>query len=292
MSNPFVIIFWIFVVIFVFKAIKIIPQWYVWLVKYLWEYTSTAQPGLIMLMPFVHEMIMVDVKEQVINVPEQQVITKDNVWVTVDGVVYVQIIDAKKALFEVQNVFMAVINLAQTTLRSVLGTMTLDETFSNREVINAQLLTTLDRETTKWWVKVMRVEIKKLEPPRSVQDQMNMIKNAQSDKTARITESEGYKIALITKSEADKAQKILEAEWAKQSKILEAEGIAQAKIAIAEADARRIELESMAAQKFFTWNAVVKEQLKVIENSLSGWNTKYILDNDILTSIGKSFGIK
>lgn len=290
--NTFIIVIVVFALIIAFKAIKIIPQGYAWLISNLGSYSSTVWSGPTFLMPFFQSIIIVDVKEQVINVPEQQVITKDNVGVTVDGVVYVQIQDAYKAQFEVQNVFMAVINLAQTTLRSVLGTMTLDETFSNRETINAQLLMTLDRETIKWWVKVMRVEIKKLEPPRSVQDQMNMIKNAQSDKTARITESEGYKIALITKSEADKAQKILEAEGQKQSKILEAEGIAQAKIAIAEADAKRIELESMAAQKFFTWAAVTKEQLKVIENALGGWNTKYILDNDILTSIGKSFGIK
>lgn len=292
MNNPFVIIVIVFALIIAFKAIKIIPQGYAWLISNLWSFSKTVWSWPTFLIPFFQSIIIVDIKEQVITVPEQQVITKDNVWVTVDGVVYVQIQDAYKAQFEVQNVFLAVINLAQTTLRSVLGTMTLDDTFSNREIINAQLLTTLDRETVKWGIKVMRVEIKKLEPPRSVQDQMNMIKNAQSDKTARITEAEGYKIALITKSEADKAQKILEAEWQKQSKILEAEWIAQAKIAIAEAEAKRLELESVAAQQFFSWNAVTKEQLKVIENSLSWGNTKFILDNDILASIGKSFGLK
>lgn len=292
MQQPFIIIIIVFALIIAFKSIKIIPQGYSWLISNLGSFSKTVWSGPAFLIPFFQSIIIVDIKEQVITVPEQQVITKDNVWVTVDWVVYVQIQDAYKAQFEVQNVFMAVVNLAQTTLRSVLGTMTLDDTFSNREAINAQLLTTLDRETVKWGIKVMRVEIKKLEPPRSVQDQMNMIKNAQSDKTARITEAEGYKIALITKSEADKAQKILEAEWQKQSKILEAEWIAQAKIAIAEAEAKRLELESIAAQKFFSWNAVTKEQLKVIENSLSWGNTKFILDNDILASIGKSFGLK
>ena len=281
----------IFVLVVIWKTIKIVPQWYSWLIETLWKYSSSSTAWPVFLMPFFQSLIMVDMKEQVITVPEQQVITKDNVWVAVDGIVYVQIQDAYKAIYEVNNVFNAVINLAQTNLRSVLWTMTLDDTFSNRDIINAKLLESLDRETAKWWIKVMRVEIKKLEPPASVQAQMNMIKNAQSDKTAKITEAEWYKIALITKSEADKAQRILDAEWLKQAKILEAEGIAQAKIAIAEADAKRIELESMAAQKFFTWQAVTKEQLKVIENALSS-NTKYILDNDILTSIGKSFWIK
>lgn len=290
--ETFIIIIIAFALIIAFKAIKIVPQGYAWLVCNLWSYSNTVWSWPTFLIPFFQSIIIVDVKEQVVAVPEQQVITKDNVWVSVDGVVYVQIQDPYKAQFEVQNVFFAVINLAQTTLRSVLGTMTLDDTFSNREVINAQLLATLDRETVKWWIKVMRVEIKKLEPPKSVQDQMNMIKNAQSDKTAKITEAEGYKIALITKSEADKAQKILEAEGQKQAKILEAEGQAQAKIAIAEAEAKKIELESVAAQSFFTWSAVTKEQLKVIENSLGWWNTKYILDSDILTSIGKTFWIK
>jgi regulator of protease activity HflC (stomatin/prohibitin superfamily) len=107
---------------------------------------------------------------------------------------------------------MAVVNLAQTNLRSVLGTMELNDTLSNRDAINAKLLESLDRETGKWGIKVMRVEIKKLEPPAEVQTMMNQIKNAQSEKTARITEAEGYKIALITKSEADKQSKILQAE--------------------------------------------------------------------------------
>lgn len=290
--EAFIIVAIVFVLIIAFQAIKIIPQWYAWLITNLWSYSTTVWSWPVFLVPFFQSIIIVDMKEQVITVPEQQVITKDNVWVAVDGIVYVQIQDAYKAQFEVQNVFMAVVNLAQTNLRSVLGTMSLDDTLSNREVINAQLLTSLDRETAKWWIKVMRVEIKKLDPPRDIQDAMSKQMKAEREKRAQILEAEWYKQALITKSEWDKQSKILESEWLKQSKILEAEWVAQAKIAIAEAEAKKLELESVAAQQFFSWNAVTKEQLKVIENSLWWWNTKFILDNDIISSIGKSFWIK
>ncbi len=170
--------------------------------------------------------------------------------------------------------------------------MNLDDTLSNRDMINGKLLESLDRETGKWGIKVMRVEIKKLEPPQDVQAMMNMIKNAQSEKTAKITEAEGYKTSMITKAEADKQSKILQAEGERQNQILQAEGEAQAIIAVAQADAKAIELKSLAAQEFFKGQAVTKEQLKVVENALSGGNTKYVLDSDVLSSVAKSFGIK
>lgn len=282
----------IFGLVFVFKSIKNIPTGYLGLRERFQDFQETLNPGLRFIIPFFDIVRIVDIREQVITVPEQQIITKDNVAVTVDAIVYSQITDAYKATYEISNVFMAVVNLAQTNLRSVLGTMELNDTLSNRDGINAKLLESLDRETAKWGIKVMRIEIKKLEPPHDVQAQMNMIKNAQSEKTARITEAEGYKISMITKAEADKQSKILQSEGERQMQILQAEGKAQATIAIAEADAKALELQSNAAQEYFKGQAVVKEQLSVIQNSLGGGNTKYILDSDILTSISKTFGIK
>lgn len=192
--------------------VRKITQGEVGLREFLGRYTDTVGPGIFFLIPGVQSVRKVDIREQVINVPEQQIITKDNVAVTVDGIVYVQITDPYKATYEINNVFLAVVSLAQTNLRSVLGTMELNDTLSNRDAINGRLLESLDRETGKWGVKVMRVEIKKLEPPASVQEMMNMIKNAQSEKSAKITAAEGYKVAMITQAEADKQSKILQAE--------------------------------------------------------------------------------
>ncbi|MDQ1344354.1 MAG: hypothetical protein QG650_1075 [Patescibacteria group bacterium] len=269
-----------------------VNQGEVGLIEVLGKFSHETGPGLSFLIPGFQTLRKVDIREQVITVPEQQIITKDNVGMAVDGIIYVQITDAQKAQYEISNVFLAVVNLAQTNLRNVLGTMSLDDTLSNRDSINVRLLEALDRETVKWGIKVLRVEIKKLEPPRDIQDSMSKQMKAEREKRAQILEAEGYRQALVEKSEGDKQSKILQAEGEKQSQILRAEGEAQAKIAIAQAQAKALELESNAAQEFFKGQAVTKEQLKVVENALGGGNTKYVLDSDILTSISKSFGIK
>lgn len=230
-----------------------------------------------------------DIREQVVNVPEQQIITMDNVSMAVDGIIYVQITDPFQATYDVNNVFMAVVSLAQTNLRSVLGTMSLDETLSNRDTINARLLASLDKETGKWGVKVLRVEIKRLDPPDDIQDAMSKQMKAEREKRAQILEAEGYRQSQITRSEGDKQSAILQAEGQKQAAILQAEGDARAEIALAEAKAKALELEATAAVQFFNGAAVTKEQLKVIEGAL-GQNTKYILDSDILAGVSKIFG--
>lgn len=291
MSGIFILLI-VFRVLFLLFWVRVINQWEVGLKEFLGQYTETVTPGLTFIIPWVQTIKKIDVREQVINVPEQQIITKDNVWVAVDWVVYVQIVDPYKSMYEISNVFMAVVNLAQTGLRSVLWTMSLDETLSNREFINGKLLEALDRDTGKWGVKIMRVEIKRLDPPKDIQESMSKQMKAERDKRAQILEAEWYKSALITKSEWDKQSKILQAEWERQMQILQAEWKAQATIVVAQADAKSMELQSLAAQEFFKWSAVTKEQLKVIENALGWGNTKYILDNDILGAVGKAFGIK
>lgn len=259
------------------------------MIETLGKYTKTVNSGLTFLIPGVQTLRRVDIREQVVNVPEQQIITMDNVSMAVDGIIYVQITDPFQATYDVNNVFMAVVSLAQTNLRSVLGTMSLDETLSNRDTINARLLTSLDKETGKWGVKVLRVEIKRLDPPDDIQDAMSKQMKAEREKRAQILEAEGYRQSQITRSEGDKQSAILQAEGQKQAAILQAEGDARAEIALAEAKAKALELEATAAVQFFNGAAVTKEQLKVIEGAL-GQNTKYILDSDILAGVSKIFG--
>jgi len=223
MDGSTLIVLLVILAIVVPMFIKKVNQGEVGLIEFLGKYTKTANPGIVFLFPGIETLRKIDIREQVINVPEQQIITRDNVGVAVDGIVYIQINDPTKAQYEISNVFMAVINLAQTSLRSVLGTMALDETLSNRETINAKLLESLDRETGKWGVKVMRVEIKKLEPPKDIQDSMSKQMKAEREKRALILEAEGYKQSQITKNEGDKQAKILQAEGERQSQILQAE---------------------------------------------------------------------
>ncbi len=269
--------------------IRKVNQGEVGLREFLGRYTDTIGPGIFFLIPGIQSVRKIDIREQVVTVPEQQIITKDNVGMAVDGVIYVQITDPFQATYDINNVFMAVVNLAQTNLRSVLGTMSLDDTLSNRESINIKLLESLDRETGKWGIKVLRVEIKRLDPPDDIQNAMSKQMKAEREKRAQILEAEWYKSALITKSEGDKQSSILQAEGSKQAQILAAEGEAQAQIAIAEWKAKALELESNAAVSYFKWAAVTKEQLKVAENALSQ-NTKYVLDSDILAGVSRIFG--
>lgn len=231
--------------------IRQISQGEVGLREFVGKYQDTVGPGIFFLIPGIMSVRKVDIREQVVAVPEQQIITKDNVGMAVDGVIYVQIVDPYQATYDINNVFMAVVNLAQTNLRSVLGTMTLDETLSNREVINGRLLESLDRETGKWGIKVLRVEIKRLDPPDDIQNAMSKQMKAEREKRAVILESEAYKQALITKSEGDKQSKILQAEGEKESQLLRAQGEASAMVAVAEAKAKSLELEANAAVEYF-----------------------------------------
>ena len=289
MDTGFIIGLLVVLAVIIPLFIRKINQWEVGLRDFLGKYTDTVGPGIFFMIPGVQSVKKVDIREQVVTVPEQQIITRDNVGMAVDGVIYVQIIDPYQATYDINNVFMAVVNLAQTNLRSVLGTMTLDETLSNRESINIRLLESLDRETGKWGIKVLRVEIKRLDPPDDIQNAMSKQMKAEREKRAQILEAEGYKVALITKSEWDKQSQILQAEGEKESQILQAQGQANAIVAVAEAKAKSLELEANAAVEYFKWAAVTKEQLKVIESAL-GQNTKYILDSDILAGVSKIFG--
>src|SRR5881628_1750061 len=210
------------------RAARVVAQYEKGLVLRLGRYRSTADSGLTFLMPVIEDMVKVDMRERVINVEPQKVITKDNVSVTVDAVIYYRIIDPVKATFEVQNFGYAATTLAQTNLRNLIGDKSLDETLTARDTINSNLRNVLDEATNTWGVKVTRVEVQKIDPPADITEAMSRQMKAERDKRANILEAEGVKQAAI-----------LQSEGVRQSEILKAEGDAQARITRATAGPRR-----------------------------------------------------
>ncbi len=258
------------------RAARIVSQYEKGLVMRLGRYKATADSGLTFLVPMIEDMIKVDMRERVINVEPQKVITKDNVSVTVDAVIYYRIIDPVKATFEVQNFAYAATTLAQTNLRNLIGDKSLDETLTARDVINQNLRNVLDEATNTWGVKVTRVEVQKIDPPADITEAMSRQMKAERDKRAAILEAEGVK-----------QSQILQAEGVKQSEILRAEGDAQARITRANAEAKAIEMVSTAAEQFFQQRAEVSKRLDVLNTVLAG-QTKFIVPagSDLVNVLG------
>jgi regulator of protease activity HflC (stomatin/prohibitin superfamily) len=240
------------------------------------RYRTTVGPGLTFLTPFLEDMIKVDMREKVINVAPQKVITKDNVTVTVDAAIYFKVIDPVKATFEIQNFDYACTTLAQTNLRNLIGDRSLDDTLVARDAINMNLRNVLDEATNPWGVKVTRVEVQKIDPPVDITEAMSRQMKAERDKRAAILEAEGIK-----------QSQILQAEGVKQSEILRAEGDAQARITRANAEAEAIRLVSTAAETYFKDRAEIMRRLEVLNNVLDE-NTKYVVpaNSDLLNVLG------
>jgi regulator of protease activity HflC (stomatin/prohibitin superfamily) len=222
--------------IILFQAIKIVPQGKEFTVERLGRYTRTLTPGMAFLTPFIESIgRRVNMMEQVLDVPQQDVITKDNVSVQVDGIVFIQVMDAAQAAYRVDNLNFAITQLSQTNLRTVVGSMDLDEVLSQRDQINSRLLATIDHATNPWGVKVTRIEIKDLVPPPDITNAMARQMKAERERRAVITEADGERQAAITR-----------AEGAKQAAILEAEGRREAAFRDAEARERSAEAEAKA----------------------------------------------
>jgi regulator of protease activity HflC (stomatin/prohibitin superfamily) len=269
-------VFLFVVLIALARAARVVSQYEKGLVLRLGRYRATVDSGLTFLVPVIEDMIKVDMRERVINVEPQKVITKDNVSVTVDAVIYYRISDPVKATFEVQNFAYAATTLAQTNLRNLIGDKSLDETLTARDTINANLRLVLDEATNTWGVKVTRVEVQKIDPPADITEAMSRQMKAERDKRANILEAEGVK-----------QSQILQAEGVRQSEILRAEGDAQAKILRSTAEAKAIEVVSSAAELFFKERAEVSKKLDVLNNVLAD-QTKFIVPagSDLVNVLG------
>lgn len=279
-------------IIIALKSVKILRPYEKGVIERLGKYNRTAESGVAILIPFVEKMVKVDLREQVVDVPPQEVITKDNTVVVVDCVIFYEVVDAFNATYNVVNFYQAITKLAQTNLRNIIGDLELDETLTSREMINAELREVLDVATDKWGSKVVRVEIQKIEPPHDIVEAMSKQMKAERMKRASILEAEGYKQSQIKKSEGDK-----------QATILEAEGNAESIKKMAEADKKaailRAEGEAEAIKKVYSAihegnpddGLIAVKYLESLEKIADGKATKVFLPLESSGVLGSVSGI-
>lgn len=264
-------------VVFILFGVKRVPQGMEYTVERFGRYTKSLRPGLGLIVPFVDTVgAKMNMMEQVMDVDSQDVISKDNAMVRVDGVVFFQVLDAAKAAYEVRDLYRAIMNLTTTNIRTVMGSMDLDELLSQRDTINAQLLGVVDDATTPWGIKVTRIEIKDITPPRDLVDAMARQMKAEREKRANILEAEGFRQAEILKAEGEKQAAILEAEGEKEAAFREAE--ARERLAEAEAKATMMVSQAIAKGDVTAINYFVAQKYtEALQNIASAENQKVVL---------------
>ena len=275
----FLIVLVVIVVVLAVTCVKIVPQAEAAIVERLGSYLTTWNNGLHIKVPFIdHVRMGISLKEQVFDFPPQPVITKDNVTISIDTVVFFKILDPKLFCYGVENPIVAIENLSATTIRNIIGELDLDTTLVSRDTINAKMRSILDEATNAWGIKVNRVEVKNIIPPREIQEAMEKQMKAEREKRAVILKADGEKQAAITAAEGEKEAAILRADAVKQQRILEAEGEAQAILAVqqANADAIRLLNEAMPSDK-----VLAIRSLEALAKVANGKATKIIIPSEL-----------
>ncbi|NLM50332.1 MAG: SPFH/Band 7/PHB domain protein [Clostridiaceae bacterium] len=276
---PYLIALIVIVFILLISNIKIVPQAKAYVVERLGAYQATWHVGLHVKIPLIERVAKVmSLKEQVVDFPPQPVITKDNVTMQIDTVIYFQITDPKLYAYGVENPMMAIENLTATTLRNIIGDLELDETLTSRDIINAKMRTILDEATDPWGIKINRVELKNIIPPREIQDAMEKQMKAERERREAILKAEGEKKSAILVAEGEKEAMILRAEAKKMAQIKEAEGEAEAILKVQEAIAQGIKLLNEANPN---QNVIALKSLESLEKVADGKSTKIIIPSEI-----------